>query len=101
MRSASVPVRMPVLIVLGFLGAPGSIAASANDSTVRCAGIVLKWFRGDKEANYRRVEPMIREAAAHGARIVCTTECFLDGYAIKDKSIPLEDYRALGEPIPT
>src|SRR6185503_18991713 len=31
----------------------------------------------------------------------CTTECFLDGYAIADKSIPLEEYRALGEPIPT
>jgi predicted amidohydrolase len=43
---------------------------------------------------------MIREAAAHGAQIVCTTECFLDGYAIADKSIPLEQYRALGEPIP-
>lgn len=69
--------------------------------TVRVAGIVLKWIRADKEANYRRAEPMIREAAAHGAMIVCTTECFLDGYAIKDKSIPLERYRALGEPIPT
>jgi predicted amidohydrolase len=31
---------------------------------------------------------------------VCTTECFLDGYAIADKSIPLEVYRALGERIP-
>ena len=34
-------------------------------------------------------------------RLVCTTECFLDGYAIADKSIPLEDYRNLGEPIPS
>ena len=68
--------------------------------TVRVAGIVLKWIRTDKIANYRRIEPMIREAAAHGAQIVCTTECFLDGYAIADKSIPLERYQALGEPIP-
>jgi predicted amidohydrolase len=29
-----------------------------------------------------------------------TTECFLDGYSIADKSIPLDEYRALGEPIP-
>ncbi len=65
----------------------------------RVAGVVLKWVRGDKEANYRRIEPLIREAAAQGAQIVCTTECFLDGYAIADKSIPLEQYRALGEPI--
>ena len=80
-----------------------SSAAAADrpsTNTVRVAGLVLKWVRADKEANFRRVEPMIREAAAHGARIVCTTECFLDGYAIADKSIPLEKYRALGEPIP-
>jgi predicted amidohydrolase len=32
---------------------------------------------------------------------VCTTECFLDGYAITDKAMPLEEYRALGEPIPS
>lgn len=68
--------------------------------TVKVAGIVLKWLRTDKAANYRRAEPMIREAAANGAKIVCMTECFLDGYAIADKTIPLEEYRALGEPIP-
>jgi len=68
--------------------------------SVRMAGIVLKWIRTDKESNYRRIEPMIREAAANAAKIVCTTECFLDGYAIADKSIPLDDYRALGEAIP-
>lgn len=80
-------------------------AAPATDTStpasVRVAGVVLKWIRGDKEANFRRAEPMIREAAANGAKIVCTTECFLDGYAIADKSIPLEQYRSLGESIPT
>ena len=43
---------------------------------------------------------MIIAAAGKGAKLVCTTECFLDGYAIKDKSIPLDQYRGLGEPIP-
>ena len=81
-----------------FCGA--SPAATKAPSEVRVAGIVLKWIRTDKEANYRRVEPMLREAAANGAKIVCTTECFLDGYAIADKGIPLEQYRALGERIP-
>lgn len=71
-----------------------------EQGSLRVAGIVLKWVRGDKEANYQRAEPMIREAAAGGAKLVCTTECFLDGYAIADKSIPLDTYRALGEPIP-
>lgn len=72
----------------------------ASTKTVRIAGIVLKWIQADKQANLDRAEVMIREAAANGAEIVCTTECFLDGYAIKDKSIPLDEYRALGEPIP-
>jgi predicted amidohydrolase len=73
---------------------------AARPQTVRVAGIVLKWLRGDKEANYRRAEPLVRQAAAKGAKIVCTTECFLDGYAIADKSIPLDQYRALGEAVP-
>jgi predicted amidohydrolase len=72
----------------------------AGPSVVRVAGIILKWIRGDKQANLRRLEPLVREAAAGGAQIVVTTECFLDGYAIADKSIPLDEYRALGEPIP-
>jgi predicted amidohydrolase len=76
------------------------IKQATPDRSVRVAGIVLKWVRGDKEANYRRIEPLIREAARNGARIVCSTECFLDGYAIADKTIPLETYRPLGEPIP-
>ncbi len=88
--------------------APTDAQPSAGESpdnksaaaTVRVAGIVLKWIRGDKPANCRRAEPLIRQAAAGGAQIVCTTECFLDGYAIADKSIPLDIYRALGEPIP-
>lgn len=90
-----------VTLIVGVPVLPCSLAAEATPTpTVRVAGIVLKWIRADKEANYRRVEPMIREAATNGAKIVCTTECFLDGYAIADKSIPLEEYRALGEPIP-
>lgn len=80
------------------LGAAETDAAATP--TVRVAGIVLKWVRADKESNYRRVEPLIREAARKGAQIVCTTECFLDGYAVADKGIPLDDYRRLGEPVP-
>jgi predicted amidohydrolase len=92
-----------LLLLAGGPTGPAAGCASpgpAGPETVRVAGIVLKWIRADKEANLRRAEPMIREAAAAGAKIVVTTECFLDGYAIADKSIPLETYRALGEPIP-
>jgi predicted amidohydrolase len=73
---------------------------SALPDQVRVAGIVLKWLRTNKEANYKRAEALIERAARGGAQIVCTTECFLDGYAIKDKTIRLDEYRALGEPIP-
>jgi len=85
-----------------FPGQAALITATEESKapSVRVAGIVLKWIRADKEANFRRIEPMIRKAAAGGAKIVVTTECFLDGYAIADKSIALETYRALGEPIP-
>ncbi len=111
MRSATISTL--VLLVIGFAGpdrarpavpAEGAVLpsddVSPKPSTVRIAGIVLKWIRADKEANLRRVEPMIREAVTGGAQIVVTTECFLDGYAIADKSIPLDTYQALGEPIP-
>lgn len=89
-----------VVILVRFSTRTAAEAADAKPETVRVAGIVLKWLRTDKEANYRRIEPLIREAAAKRARIICTTECFLDGYAIADKSIPLDKYRALGEEIP-
>lgn len=72
---------------------------SAPD-VVRVAGIVLKWIRANKEANFNRIEPMIREAAAAGAEIVCTTECFLDGYAVADRSMDRATYFKLGERIP-
>jgi predicted amidohydrolase len=73
---------------------------SGQEHRVRMAGVVLKWLRTDKEANYQRAAKLITEAAHDGAQLVCTTECFLDGYAIDDKTIPLDQYRALGEPIP-
>jgi predicted amidohydrolase len=80
--------------------APARATGPKPEHHLRVAGIVLKWLRADKEANYSRAEKLIIAAAADGAQLVCTTECFLDGYAIDDKSIPLESYRALGEPIP-
>lgn len=75
-------------------------APAREDRTVRVAGIVLKWITADKAANWRRAELMIREAAKDGAQLIVTTECFLDGYAIRDKAMPIEAWRALGETIP-
>jgi predicted amidohydrolase len=82
----------------GKAGAPN---VSSSPNQVRVAGVVLKWLKADKEANFSRAEKLITIAAQGGAQLVCTTECFLDGYAITDKAMPLEQYRALGETIPS
>jgi predicted amidohydrolase len=93
--------RSIVLLLVAVCSVPSAVsAADAPAPNLRVAGIVLKWVRGDKEANYRRLEPLIREAAKNGAELIVTTECCLDGYAIADKTIPLGDYLALGEPVP-
>jgi predicted amidohydrolase len=98
--------RLTGIVLAGLLCLPAVNTSRAADPPavpaghVRVAGIVLKWLRADKEANYSRAEKLIEEAAKGKAQLVCTTECFLDGYAIKDKTIPLEEYRALGESIP-
>ncbi len=75
-------------------------STGGNPDTVRVAGVVLKWLRMDKEANFRRGEKMIREAAAGGAKIVATTEGFLDGFMNGDRTIPLSTYHTLAERIP-
>jgi predicted amidohydrolase len=91
---------LPLAFAVAILPRPHLPAADEKPATIHGAGIVLKWVRGDKEANFRRIVPLIREAAAHGAQLVVTTECFLDGYAFDDPTMPLDKYRALGEPIP-
>jgi predicted amidohydrolase len=96
--------RLPSIVFVPFSLAVTLLAAEVRadqtPSTVRVAGIVLKWVRADKEANYRRIEPLVREAAQHGARLIVTTECFLDGYSAEDWTVSQKDYRALGEAIP-
>ncbi len=101
MRREVLEITRPVaLLSLVLVAVSCRVAPETPSESVKVAGIVVKWLRTEKSRNFERVESRIREAAAHGAQIVCTTECFLDGYAIADKSIPIERYRALGEPIP-
>jgi predicted amidohydrolase len=73
---------------------------AALPGEVRVAGIVLKWIRGEKEANFERAEALIRRAADGGADLVVTSECFLDGYAAEDRSATREQLLALAEPVP-
>lgn len=114
-----------MLLLIGLLGAPAVEAAEnkvfalgedgkelkmnpkAPGRTVKVAGIVLKWVNKDPpaldtqlQANYSRAEPLIREAATNGAKIVCTTESFLDGYSATYKTMPLEKFHSLAQKIP-
>lgn len=43
----------------------------------------IAWL--DRDANFARLEPMIREAAAAGARLVVLTEMFSTGFAMGDE----------------
>src|SRR5262249_35778050 len=88
------------IALLGLVLESAVTLADEPQATVRVPGIVLKWIGGDKEQNYRRAAPLIREPAKRGPQVVSTPDCSLDGYTIADKSIPLAEYRRLGEPIP-
>jgi len=59
---------LPWLMVSGEVGLASAQAVRPTNGTVRVAGIVLKWVRADKEMNWRRLEPMVREAAKNGGR---------------------------------
>jgi len=63
---------------------------------IKVAGLVARWVKDSddyREANFRRVETLIREAAAAGAQVACTSECFLDGYyrEVTDQRADLTD----------
>ena len=70
------------------------------------AGVVARWVNDlddYREVNFRRVEALIREAAAAGAQVACTSECFLDGYyrEVTDQQADLTDMAERCEVIET
>ncbi len=83
-----------ITLFSSFLG-----ARIIEPDTVKVAGIILKWAPKDKSANFKHAELLIREAASKGAEIVCTTECFLDGYCIRDESLSDQEFKELSEPL--
>jgi len=81
----------------------GDKEPAQGERSVAIAGIVTRWIRdGDyKAANYERVSRLIRKAADQRARIVCTTECFLDGYHVEVSDQKYEDVRTYLENVET
>jgi apolipoprotein N-acyltransferase len=71
-----------------------------NPKGVRIAGIVLKWVPKNSEQNFQRAEKLIRQAAAKNAKIICTTESFLDGYSARDASMTIAGLSFFAEKVP-
>lgn len=88
-----------ILMPLIFLAAvsENKIHASEGGDSVIVAGIILKWAPKDLQKNYQRFEALVREAARQKAQIVCTTECFLDGYCVRDTSMSAKEFLAYSE----
>src|SRR6185369_13959327 len=54
---------------------------------------------GDKEANFRKVEHFVAQAAAQGVRLIVFPECCLTGYWFI-RNLDLKQLATLAEPIP-
>ena len=61
-----------------------NLAEARADATVRVGMIQMDARLYDKPYNLARAEKLIREAAARGAKIVCTPEASVQGYARVD-----------------
>ncbi|MBI3698378.1 MAG: carbon-nitrogen hydrolase family protein [Acidobacteria bacterium] len=84
-----------------LLAIPLAAVALAGDVSFTIAGLSVLPERGDKQANLAKLERYAHQAAAQGAQVVITPECFLDGYTgndtILDQGIDREQYLAMGE----
>jgi predicted amidohydrolase len=68
----------PILVLLPLV--MSSVQAKA-DETIRVGLIQMNAKLYDKQYNLDRAEKLIRDAAARGAKIVCTPEAAVQGYA--------------------
>ena len=70
-----------------------------NKRTLRVAAVQFESVPGDKEANFRKIEAFLDQAAAQGVRLVVFPECCITGYWFI-RNLSVEQLAALGEPIP-
>ncbi len=67
------------LLVLGAM-LPFAVATKAERSEFTVAALKVTPAVGDAAANFARFEQLARSAAADGAQLIVTPECYLDGY---------------------
>lgn len=65
-----------------------AIASTAAGAEFTVAALKVMPAVGDSAANYARFEQLARQAAASGADLIVTPECFLDGYMGSPKFRP-------------
>src|SRR5580765_4221481 len=67
--------------------------------TLRVASVQFESLPGDKQANFRKIETFVTQAAAQGVRLVVFPECCITGYWFI-RNLSVEQLAALAEPIP-
>ena len=71
-----------------------------KSKTVRVCLIKAVPVKWDLEANWSCFEALARQGARRGARIVCTPECFLDGYVVQQKKgFTAARFRKVSQPV--
>src|SRR5258706_11503802 len=66
---------------------------------LRVAAVQFESLPGDKNANFRKIESFVDQAAAQGVRLVVFPECCITGYWFI-RNLSVEQLAALAEPIP-
>jgi len=101
-KSIQFPILRASLTVLCLLALPTARAAGETPAPFKVAVLKLIPVPGDKAGNYARFEQFAREAASGGAKLLVTSECYLDGYLGHKKMHPemtLEKLAAIAEPL--
>jgi N-carbamoylputrescine amidase len=91
--------RAFIFVAMVLLLAVMNSAEASADETIQVALIQMNARRYDKAYNLERAEKLIREAARRGAKIVCTPEAAVQGYARVDlpPNTPLDAPRIVAE----
>jgi predicted amidohydrolase len=82
-----------------FASLKAEMTASKPDRRLRVSAVQMESAPGDKEANFSKVERLVREAAEQGVRLILFPECCLTGYWFI-RNLPEEQLAALAEPVP-
>lgn len=93
---------LPLLFLAPALLPAAGPAGSAPPAPFKLAILKLIPKPADKAGNYARFEQFAREAAAGGAKLIVTSECYLDGYLGHKKMHPemtVEKLATIAEPV--